>query len=111
MNDYKISIWYYTYCFCRRFDGKVVAYVYDNARNMGASFSKTQNLHCIDDTKQLRVKGIIRTVYKSHTYFYWMIYHKLNERDNAAKNNPLSLSKSKAKQLLDFVTAFQDKLN
>lgn len=40
-----------------------------------------------------------------------MIYHKLNARDNAAKNKSLPLTKSKAKQLLDFVTASQDKLN
>lgn len=69
MNDYDISIWYYTYSFCHHFDGKVVAFVNDNARDVGASFSKIQNLsslHCIDITIQLRVKGALNGWFQNY---------------------------------------------
>ena len=48
----------------------------DFTQMLKTSLSKTQNLHCIDHTIQLRVKGAfdLLTDSKLHSRFCWMIY-------------------------------------
>lgn len=75
MNDYEIAIWYNTYSFGRRLDRTVVAFVYDNAENVGASldgsfwiFQNLTSLYFIDHTIQLRVKGALDVYLQFQNY-------------------------------------------
>lgn len=79
---------------------------------------KSLCLHYLEHKIQLRLKvalNYIPTVSKLHSRFCWMIYHCLNERDSLNLHEwrtlPPQKTKCRAKQLLDFLTVFQDKRN
>lgn len=101
-------MWYYRHSFSRRFD---------DDRNLNASFSKSQNFisfHCIDHTNTCEGSIKYTDGFKITSRFLLddlPLIKRVRLKTKSKEHSPFQKPKCKAKQLLDFLTAFQEKLN